>query len=92
MHVADARAHGAAVHARVAGAGPRVARQHAERARLARAVDAQQTEALALADRCGPDTRQHFITLDVFESETRDELSRSIFENSIENRPYNMCR
>lgn len=55
VHGAHGGAHGAAEHARVAGAGPRVARQHAERARLAGAVDAQQPEALALAHGCGPE-------------------------------------
>lgn len=52
VHVAYVRLDGVAVHVGVAGADARVARHHAERARLAGAVDAQQAEALAFAHRC----------------------------------------
>ena len=52
VHVAHVRGDGVSEHEGVAGARARVARDHAERAGLARAVDAQQPEALAFAHRC----------------------------------------
>lgn len=52
VDVLQLRLDGQAVHEGVAGRDVRVARQHAERARLARAVHAQQPETLRLVHRC----------------------------------------